>query len=538
MKNFSELLDALLLSPSRNEKIDHLARYFASTSMPERGYGLAAITGSLDFPNAKTGVLKKEILKHVDEELFRLSYDFVGDLAETIAHLWPSPLNITQESLPLSAIIERIHNTSRNATPEVLSQILDTLPDNQRYAFLKLITGGLRVGVSTRLCKIALAQWSGKDVNEIEEIWHGLTPPYESLFSWLEGHTARPQSNIKAPFRPVMLSTALAEQDYGTINPSAFVAEWKWDGIRIQAVSHEGQKRIYTRTGEDISHAFPDIVDHLDFEGTIDGELLVMDKEGSEQFSVADFNTLQQRLNRKTVSKKILEDYPAFIRAYDILFDGAQDLRALPFEDRRKRLETLIAQSNAQRVDISPLLSFSSFEALAALRAAPPDKSIEGLMLKDKSSAYLIGRKKGGWYKWKKDPFKIDALLMYAQRGHGKRSGLFSDFTFGVWREAENGALELVPVGKAYFGFTDEELRKIDKFVRENTIDRFGPVRSVHASIDKGLVLEIAFEGISYSKRHKSGVAMRFPRVSRLRWDKPPSDINHLQDLNQLIDSV
>lgn len=538
MKNFSELLDALLLSPSRNEKIDHLARYFASTSMPERGYGLAAITGSLDFPNAKTGVLKKEILKHVDEELFRLSYDFVGDLAETIAHLWPSPLNITQESLPLSAIIERIHNTSRNATPEVLSQILDTLPDNQRYAFLKLITGGLRVGVSTRLCKIALAQWSGKDVNEIEEIWHGLTPPYESLFSWLEGHTARPQSNIKAPFRPVMLSTALAEQDYGTINPSAFVAEWKWDGIRIQAVSHEGQKRIYTRTGEDISHAFPDIVDHLDFEGTIDGELLVMDKEGSEQFSVADFNTLQQRLNRKTVSKKMLEDYPAFIRAYDILFDGDQDLRALPFEDRRKRLETLIAQSNAQRVDISPLLSFSSFEALAALRAAPPDKSIEGLMLKDKSSAYLIGRKKGGWYKWKKDPFKIDALLMYAQRGHGKRSGLFSDFTFGVWREAENGTLELVPVGKAYFGFTDEELRKIDKFVRENTIDRFGPVRSVHASIDKGLVLEIAFEGISYSKRHKSGVAMRFPRVSRLRWDKPPSDINHLQDLNQLIDSV
>jgi DNA ligase-1 len=331
-----------------------------------------------------------------------------------------------------------------------------------------------------------------------------------------------------------MLAQALDEAvDFQRLDPAAYAAEWKWDGIRIQAVSERGQRRLYTRTGDDISHAFPDVVSHLSFEGVLDGELLVI-RDGV----LASFGDLQQRLNRKTVDARSLAAWPAAIRAYDLLAEGSEDLRSLPFTERRRRLEALVASAASPRIDLSPLQPFSSWEALAALRADPPpgDPALsEGLMLKRLDSVYEAGRPKGPWFKWKRDPRLIDAVLMYAQRGHGRRSSFYSDFTFGVWRPDETGVRSLTPVGKAYFGFTDEELKQLDRFVRDNTVDRFGPVRSVRASEDFGLVLEVAFDAVQRSARHKSGVAMRFPRISRIRWDKPAKDADRIETLERLL---
>jgi DNA ligase-1 len=264
-------------------------------------------------------------------------------------------------------------------------------------------------------------------------------------------------------------------------------------------------------------------------DGALDGELLVM-----RDSTVQSFNTLQQRLNRKTVTAKHMDAFPAFMRVYDVLVDEGEDLRGLSFRERRGRLEALAARSRSNRIDVSPLLPYADGEALKLLRASPPEPVIEGVMLKRWDSVYEPGRPKGPWFKWKRDPHTVDAVLMYAQRGHGKRSSYYSDYTFGVWRDGEAGQ-ELVPVGKAYFGFTDEELAEIDRFVRNNTVNRFGPVREVVHAAGKGLVLEVAFEGLQRSTRHKSGVAMRFPRIARLRWDKPPSEADTLETLEKLI---
>ncbi len=391
----------------------------------------------------------------------------------------------------------------------------------------------MRIGVSARLTKQALADLGNRQINEIEEVWHGLKPPYRELFAWLEGRAARPQSKIVAPFRPVMLSHALADDELVLITPDVYAAEWKWDGIRVQAVREGQVARLYTRTGDDISATFPDLVEGLDVDAALDGELLIGGK-GDAGFVLGSFSDLQQRLNRKTVSAKLMATHPAFIRAYDCLVDGGDDLRGLGFRERRRRLEAVIARSRSERLDLSPLLAYASGEELMALRAAPPEPVIEGVMLKRWDSLYEPGRPKGPWFKWKRDPHTIDAVLMYAQRGHGKRSSYYSDYTFGVWRDG-GAEPELVPVGKAYFGFTDEELAEIDRFVRNNTVNRFGPVREVVHELTKGLVLEVAFEGLQRSTRHKSGVAMRFPRISRLRWDKPPSEADRLETLEKLM---
>ncbi|MEO1643231.1 MAG: cisplatin damage response ATP-dependent DNA ligase, partial [Pseudomonadota bacterium] len=268
----------------------------------------------------------------------------------------------------------------------------------------------------------------------------------------------------------------------------------------------------------------------MDFNAALDGELLIRAPDGG----VAPFNELQQRLNRKSVSKRQMDARPAFIRAYDILVEGEDDLRRLTFKDRRTRLETFIEGLETNRIDLSPLVPITDIAALEAARNDPPAPEIEGLMLKRWDSTYEAGRPKGPWFKWKRDPFLIDAVLLYAQRGHGKRSSFYSDFTFGVWREVD-GQDQLTPVGKAYFGFTDEELKQLDKFIRNNTIERFGPVRSVTATQDKGLVFEVAFEGLQRSPRHKSGIAMRFPRINRIRWDKPTAEADRLENLEALL---
>lgn len=534
MKAFADLLERLVLTPARNRKLALLVAYLQQAPDPDRGYGIAAITRDLDIKTVQPSILRTLVAERMDPELFKLSYDYVGDLAETIALLWdeigePQP----PTSIALSEVVETLSQTSRAAAPQAISTMLNALAPSERYALIKLTTGGLRIGVSARLTKQAIAQFGGVDVNEIDELWHGLTPPYESLFAWLEGNADKPVNLARASFRPVMLSHALEERDQKIIAPEEFVAEWKWDGIRIQASSDAGVKRLYTRTGDDISRAFPDIVENLTTDGTFDGELLVRSPLDAP-LEISTFSDLQQRLNRKTVSKKMLTDYPAFVRFYDVLLAGDTDVREQPLVERKHVLEKIMHNLTAERFDISPMLSFDTFDDLLRLRASPPSAVIEGLMLKRRQSAYLPGRPRGHWFKWKRDPMRIDAVLMYAQRGHGKRSGYYSDFTFGCWRAGEDGD-ELVPVGKAYFGFTDEELKKLDRFVRNNTRQRFGPVRSVAASKDEGLVVEVAFDGVNRSTRHKSGIAMRFPRFSSIRWDKPTAEADRLETLENLI---
>jgi DNA ligase-1 len=539
MRAFARLLDRLSLTASRNAKLTLVRDFLSGQPDPDRGWALAALTGELTFSAAKPAAIRKAVEARMDSVLFRWSYDYVGDLAETVALVWPAERGANREP-ELSEVIEALRTAKRGEVQPMIERWLDALEPDGRWALLKLLTGGLRVGFSARLAKQAcanLADLKGQaiDVSQIEEVWHAMAPPYEDLFAWLEGRSEAPSADNPGRFRSVMLAQAIDEAvDFQKLDPAAYAAEWKWDGIRIQAVSERGERRLYTRTGDDISHSFPDVLAHMSFEGAIDGELLVI-RDGA----LASFGDLQQRLNRKAVDAKTIAAYPAAIRAYDLLLDGEEDLRALTFAERRKRLEAFVAAAASPRIDLSPMQSFETWEGLAALRAEPPEGDAqlsEGLMLKRWDSPYEAGRPKGPWFKWKRDPRLIDAVLMYAQRGHGKRSSFYSDYTFGVWREDDAGMRSLTPVGKAYFGFTDEELKQLDKFVRDNTVERFGPVRSVRAGLDFGLVLEVAFEGLQRSTRHKSGVAMRFPRISRIRWDKPAREADELETLERMLD--
>ncbi|MFK4056740.1 cisplatin damage response ATP-dependent DNA ligase [Brevundimonas sp. NPDC046655] len=534
MRAFAALLDRLSFTASRNAKLRLIRDHLADAPDPDRGWALAALTGALSFAAAKPAVIRQVAEGRVDPELFRLSYDYVGDLAETAALIWPARHGANREP-ELSEVIDTLNTAKRGEVQGLLEGWLDALDADGRWALLKLLTGGLRVGVSARLAWQAAADFGGVEVADIQEVWHAQSPPYADLLTWLDGKTERPSAMAHGRFRPVMLAQPIDEAvDLPRLDPAAYAAEWKWDGIRVQAVSEAGVKRLYSRTGEDVSGAFPDVLAALDYEGAIDGELLVL-REGR----VAPFGDLQQRLNRKTADAKLMVSHPAGIRAYDLLAADGEDLRALPFADRRARLEAFVAAIGSDRIDLSPLVPFRTWEDLAARRAEPPPgdpRAAEGLMLKRLDSVYEAGRPRGPWFKWKRDPRLIDAVLMYAQRGHGKRSSFYSDYTFGVWTEDADGVHVLTPVGKAYFGFTDEELKQLDRFVREHTVERFGPVRSVTATREFGLVLEVAFEGLQRSKRHKSGVAMRFPRISRIRWDKPAREADELHTLEAMLD--
>ncbi|WP_294134841.1 cisplatin damage response ATP-dependent DNA ligase [Sphingobium sp.] len=526
MRPFSQLLDALVYTRSRNGKLALIAAYLRAAPDPDRGWALAALTGNLDLKAVKSSAISEMIRARVDPVLYEMSRDYVGDLAETVALLWPpppgEPPDLDDGTLTLATVVDRLHATSRAAAPDALAQMMDHLDASGRFALLKLATGGLRVGISARLAKTGFAQAFGLDVDDVEQVWHALSPPYTALFDWAEGRAARPDPAGTPFFRPFMLAHPL-EAD--SVDLADYAAEWKWDGIRIQIVGTGSETRLYSRAGDDISASFPEIAAAFTGHAVLDGELLVRGEfQGGE---AASFNALQQRLGRKLVSAKMQADYPAFVRLYDLLLEGDEDLRALPWAQRRARLEAYMPGLDAKRFDLSATIDAADFDALADIRAGARDAAIEGVMLKRRDSPYVAGRKAALWYKWKRDPLTADCVMMYAQRGHGKRSSFYSDYTFGCW--TADG--ELHPVGKAYSGFTDEELKWLDRFVRQNTVARFGPVREV----EKTLVLEVAFDSIHDSKRHKSGLAMRFPRIARIRRDKPAAEADTVEGLKKLV---
>ena len=523
MHAFAALLDALIYTRGRNGKLKLIADYLRATPDPDRGWALAALTGDLDLPAVKPALIRALIESRVDPVLFRMSRDYVGDTAETVALLWPAPVvPVDPAPLGMAEAVDRLRHLSRSDAPAALAGMLDRLDAEERFALIKMATGALRVGASARLAKTAFAQGFGLDVEAVEEVWHGIAPPYATLFAWGEGTGEQPTAADTPVFRSFMLAHPLED---ARVDLADYAAEWKWDGIRVQIVHVAGQTRLYSRTGDDVTGSFPDVAAAFAEPGTVDGELLVKGEfQGGE---AASFNALQQRLGRKVVSARMLADYPAFVRLYDILIDGTEDVRAEPWTQRRARLEQFVTRLDPERFDLSQVIEAADFTELEAIREGARDAAIEGVMLKRRDSPYVQGRRAGLWYKWKRDPLTADCVMMYAQRGNGRRSSWYSDYTFGCWTEEG----ELLPVGKAYQGITDQEIAQLDKFVRTHTLNRFGPVREV----EKTMVLEVAFDSIHLSGRHKSGLAMRFPRIARIRTDKPAAEADRLEVLKRLV---
>ena len=529
MKAFATLLDTLVYTTSRNRKLALIADYLRETPDPDRGWALAALTGELDFPAVKSSTIRNLMKERVDPILWTLSRDFVGDTAETASLLWPDEGAHDDNPPSVSDVVDLLGGLTRTTAPVELPKLLDRLDANGRFALIKLATGGMRIGVSARLAKTAFAQAFGVAVEEVEEYWHALDAPYLELFAWAAEGGEPPDVSNRPRFRPFMLAHPLEDSE---VDLADYAAEWKWDGIRVQLVRVAGETRLYSRSGDDISATFPELLDVLPMDTVLDGELLVRgNAQGGDAGGAASFNALQQRLGRKTVSKKMLAEAPAFVRLYDALIIEGEDQRERHWADRRAALEAIMPQLPQSHFDLSQLVEARDFAHLAEIREGAREEAIEGLMLKRRDSPYIAGRKVGLWYKWKRDPLLIDCVLMYAQRGSGKRSSFYSDYTFGCWDGDPDTGAELLPVGKAYSGFTDAELKKLDKLVRQTTLNRFGPVREV----ERTLVFEVAFDSVHSSKRHKSGLAMRFPRIHRIRWDKPVHEADRIENLRQLI---
>jgi DNA ligase-1 len=559
MKAFAELVDNLYYVNSNNAKAELLLEYLSTTPDPDRGWAIAAIAGTLHFDFFKRRTIKDIIIERVDPVLFDLSYDYVGEMSETVAHLWSTTVEKPPEpkqSLPnLNDIVTQFSNLPKVDIKPYLISLLDTMSPTQRWALLKLGTRGLRIGVSARFLKKILARYgalhnSEITLEDIERVWHGVEPPYTDLLAWLEHKAEIPDISKKLTFQPVMLAHPIDPKVLTTITPELWQAEWKFDGIRAQLLSNDNGTALFSRTGDDISTSFPDLVASVEanhIKGRFDGELvaLVPEESNSRQIEnstdyahIASFNQLQQRLNKKKPSKALMQNIPVGLIIYDVLQVGNKDLRELPLSKRSQDIDALLnTKVTVGEKVVAPLylfrserLDFVTSEDLVALKSKASQLSngyIEGIMIKRKDTQYIAGRPKGQWYKLKRDPKLIDAVIMYAQRGHGKRSSFYSDFTFGCWQDKT-----LLPIGKAYSGFTDEELKKLDTWVRRNTLGRFGPVKEVK----KELVFEIAFDAVAPSNRHKSRVALRFPRIHRIRWDKPASEADQLSTLIDMIE--
>lgn len=541
--DFSTLLDSLYYTSSTKAKTRLLCEYLTNTPDPDRGWAIAVLSGTLQLEFFSRSTVKNLMLTHCDPVLFAMSYDYVGEMSETVAHMWPTPKTIELDcnrSLPsLNDIITEFSNTPKNAIPECLARYLDRFTPSQRWALVKLGTRGLRVGVSARLVKNILAEFASVStiqVSDIETLWHGVSPPYTELLTWLEGKTPKPDVSDRIVFHPVMLAHPVTEAELANIDFNEWVAEYKYDGIRVQIVATSHGIGMFSRTGDDIAHSFPDVVElwqNTGVYGVFDGELLAF-----SDVDIGTFNQLQQRLNKKKPTKKLMNEIPCGIIIYDCLALGSGTQRCslteLPLSERQTKLTEVLTPVIQHRIRLSPTITITSKTQCQRVRDEICERSgqrIEGLMLKRKTSLYMSGRPKGQWVKYKRDPMLVDAVIMYAQRGHGKRSSFYSDYTFGCWGTNEIGERVLLPIGKAYSGFSDAELHELDKWVRKHTIGRFGPVKEVA----KELVFEVAFDSVHTSKRHKSGIALRFPRIHRIRWDKPANEADELTRLVGMI---
>lgn len=547
MKRFAALYSALDETTKTNEKVAAMVAYFREAEPTDAAWAIHFLTGRRLKRLIQSGKLRAWAAEAagLPEWLFGESYDAVGDLAETIALVLPDRSSEAQGSLafwvenqvaPLAKADEETQKTLVIGAWNVLGR-------SERFVFNKLITGAFRVGVSQELVVRALAQVGDLPAPTISHRLMGEWEPtpafYESLF-----HEGSGETQVSRPY-PFMLAHAL-EADPTTLGePDEWLIEWKWDGIRAQVIRRDGQTFVWSRGEELIGDRFPEIAEIGEklADGTVlDGEILAF-RDGNP----LPFMELQKRIGRKTLTKKILSEVPVVLVAFDLLEQGGEDIREKPTSERREKLEALVESFNEttpldapavaplfaddetdqpSRLLVATKLKATTWEDFGALRAAAREHNVEGLMIKRLDAPYLVGRKRGLWWKWKIEPLTVDAVLVYAQAGSGKRASLFTDYTFAVWDEEK-----LVPFAKAYSGLTDEEIGRVDNWVRRNTKEKFGPVRTVEPE----LVMELAFEGIQLSSRHKSGIAVRFPRILRWRHDKLPKDADRLEDIRKLV---
>jgi len=528
MKHFAQLIQQLELSNKTNDKIAALVHYFNTADDKDKVWVIALFTGKKPKRPIKSALLKYWAIEitQTPEWLFSESYANVGDLSETIALLLP-PAQHTSD-LQLYKWIEDLHSLEGKDDDTKKAFILNAwnhLETQERFIFNKLISGNFRIGVSNKMLVNALAKQSSLDSAQIMHSIMGKWNPYEITFHELvNGIHVNTDSSWPYPF---CLAYALEQEPENLGDITAWQAGWKWDGIRGQIIKRNGELFIWSRGEELVTEQFPELhflADALPDGIVLDGEILaVQDKK------VLPFSTLQQRLNRKTINKKQLEDAPIGFFVYDLLEYEAQDFRTQPLSERRQVLNSVIGNLGESVVILSPVINCSTWEELAALRQTSRAINSEGIMLKKLNSLYHSGRKRGDWWKWKINPYTVDAVMIYAQKGSGRRANFFTDYTFAV-RDGEN----LVTIAKAYSGLTDKEIKEVNSFVTRNAIEKFGPVRTVKPE----LVFEIAFEGIAESKRHKAGLALRFPRILRWRKDKKAAEINTLEDLRQLLQST
>ncbi len=525
MQQFIELIESLENDNSTNAKVRALANYFSKASEEDQLWTLALFSGRRPKKSVTSGNLRQWAAEAsgIPEWLFQECYQFCGDLAETIAHLVENETGGENRSLTeIMYWVQGLATLTIEEKKEQITAFWKNTEAQERFIIGKFLTGGFRMGISSRLVMKGFAQAKGLDINEVTlRLTGNWEPTKTSLKSLLEGDSVYETSK---PY-PFFLASPIEEEFWNCEPPEKWQAEWKWDGIRGQIVKRNSEIHIWSRGEEPVTDKFPELVDVCKFlpDGTVlDGEILAF-----KENEILPFQKLQARINRKKLGSKILKDSPVSFFAYDILEWQGESVRHLSLKERRILLEALLSTEQT-RMLLSPTLPFENWGDLRNLRANARAVKAEGLMLKKLDSVYEIGRKKGAWWKWKLEPYTIDAVMIYAQTGHGRRANLFTDFTFAVWQDER-----LVPFTKAYSGLTDKELKEVDAFVKKNTIERFGPVRSVHAE----LVMEIGFEGIQKSARHKSGVALRFPRIIRWRKDKKPKEADHLSTLLNILDN-
>ncbi len=535
MKRFASLIKKLDSTNKTNVKVEALATYFKEASDTDKVWTIAILSHRRPPRPINTTLLRSwsSELSNIPLWLFEESYHIVGDLAETIALVIPNSQTETEKSL--TQFLREIIDLKKKEEAEKKEYLLNNLKElnyYERFVFVKFITGGFRIGVSQKLMTKALAKATQIDEDVLAFKLMGNWDPNMISFHDLVIEE-KPSDFLSKPY-PFYLAYAVEEEIEKLGDVTEWSVEHKWDGIRAQVIIRDGNIFVWSRGEELVSDKYPEFHEFVNYvpNGTvIDGEILPF-SEGV----IGTFNDLQTRIGRKTVSKALLAKTPVVLRAYDLLEWEGKDIRDLKFQERRAILEELVQDLSNSRIEkaiplqLSEKMYFDSWEQVILERNKAREKRSEGLMLKRKDSPYLVGRKKGDWWKWKVDPLTIDAVLTYAMRGHGRRSNLFTDYTFALWDDKHK---ELVTFAKAYSGLTDAEFRKVDAWIKKNTLERFGPVRSVTPE----LVFEIAFEGIALSKRHKSGIATRFPRILRWRQDKKIQDANTLEDLKAMIPS-
>ena len=528
MKQFAQLFAQLDQTNKTNEKLAILKEYLKEAPPQDILWALALFTGKRPRRPVNSTLLHGWAAEaaNLPGWLFDESYHVVGDLSETIALLLPPPQQEQEQPLAYwMDFLRQLHPLDEADKKTAILEAWDMMEKVERFVFNKLMSGSFRIGISQHLMVRAIAEVMNMDpavaAHRLMGNWEPTTAKFEDLFGEEDAG-----DNLSRPY-PFYLAHALEAEPSSLGAPAEWQAEWKWDGIRSQLINRQGQIFIWSRGEELVTDKYPELAslqEHLPVDCVIDGEILPV-KEGA----VMPFAALQTRIGRKNLSRKQLTDTPVRIYAYDLLELRGEDIRQWPLEQRREQLEKIIAQTaQPNLLEPSAIVTFQQWEELRKAREESRSLMAEGLMLKKKASAYGVGRKRGDWWKWKIDPLTIDAVLVYAQKGSGRRADLYTDYTFAVWNEEEK---QLVPFAKAYSGLTDAEIRRVDNFVKRNTQERFGPVRTVKPE----LVFEIAFEGIQKSNRHKSGVAIRFPRILRWRHDKRPADANTLLDLQEML---